>query len=193
MALTKLSRLAFVCIGVLAVGWFVWNQHKQNERTRREEQLHAQEQARIELEVTQLATKWHARRDWDTHFDKDRKILGTIYTFELQQVLVSKEPLLFHAAVKDIKSENETVWVTFAKEAPIGLNIAFRLEATPNIVARISRQKPELLDQFAVIAEISSVGPLHETSGNDEERHFLASGICRDVLFVGSHGPVVDY
>ena len=67
------------------------------------------------------------------------------------------------------------------------------LQATPEIVARISREKLELLDQFAVIAEISSVGQLHVTSGNDEERHFLASGICRDVLFVGSHEPVVDY
>ena len=189
----KLSRLAFVCTGVLAVGWFVWNQHKQNERTRREEQLRAQEQARIELEVTQLATKWHARRDWDQHLDEDRKILGTIYTLELQQALVSKKPLLFHAAVKDIKSENETVGATSAKEAPIGLNIAFRLQATPDIVARISREQSELLDQFAVIAEISSVGQLHETSGNDEGKTLLSFGHMSRCALRGEHGPVVDH
>jgi hypothetical protein len=149
--------------------------------------------------VADIAGRYNADSTWQQDFDS-RDVLTQVFTVEIQRKLVTPggRPIIIVAPIHDIWETSTGEYVLQA-EAPIRLasDIHFTLRCPPNTLTAALRTRPQLLDEFVIVAEITAVrkpllGPTAETSSDETgvsadvelapSDNVIAVGNCIDII-----------
>jgi hypothetical protein len=147
-----------------------------------------EQKSNVNPAVLEMAVKHNAITDWG--FSE--------YSFQMEDALIRKDgqPILFYASIKDIRRKNGSYYV-HCSTSPFHFphKIDFILECDENNVKKILSEKPRprFMDNYAVIASISSVQKADYEIICSEGQEivldssfvdvFIARGICLDLLY----------
>lgn len=138
-------------------------------------------------ETAEFASRYDAETDWGEIF-RDRDYFKEIYTFEIQTALLRTDsrPLLILATLEDITKDNDTYFLHFSTLATEQFSFLMPelhlvLEADKSLIDTVTSRADRFVDEYAVIATISSVSK--PTRVTDEGSNFLfVQGLCVDLM-----------
>ncbi|HZX12933.1 MAG TPA: hypothetical protein VFF49_00865 [Thermodesulfobacteriota bacterium] len=163
----------------------------------------------IKQAISEMVARHNAIADWKkSFFPKDpNALLNNIYTIDLEAALVRSDnrPILFVAPVVDVERRDNKYFVHFQTGGFIlhslfSPDIHFVLECDSEQAKKIMAQQPNMFDEYAVVAFISSVRramfKVNADPVSSEEADlvvepsgiFIVNGQCLELLFIGDYG-----
>ena len=163
----------------------------------------------IKQAISEMVARHNAVADWKKNFvQKDpNALLNNIYTIDLEAALVRSDnrPVLFYAPVVDVERRDNKYFAHFQTGGFIlhslfSPDIHFVLECDSEQAKKIMAQQPNMFDEYAVVAFISSVRramfKVNADPVSSEEADlvvepsgiFIVNGQCLELLFIGDYG-----
>ena len=198
------SKIVTGVIVLAIVAGAIWYIASKRRAAAKQEAEEAAANARMAEEISSLAAKHSAVRDWrDALPDAWSE---RIYTAQLQDVFVRTDgmPILLLAEPVDVVRRGDGYTLVFwdsLEGVPFGDDLRFELRASTEQAKKVLEQLCESLffERYAVVAHIRKVRKAAFSVSSDTERPgvecvvdagdvFFAQGECLDLLFIGDYG-----
>lgn len=189
--------IAVAIIGGLVTWGIVSHVRSRQKETQKEREEQQQTEARekeIEQSIFRILQRHNAVTNWSKRF-RGNRTMERIYSAELSSALIRPDgrPVLFYGSLQDVTSEGDRYTVRLLVSVNVTTEMRLVLDCDPDLVGRALKQPREPDDQWAVVAQVSSVRtwehkPAENTeAGSETELGSVGYGKCIDLICLGPY------
>jgi hypothetical protein len=187
--------LGILLLGGAAAGIAFWFYHAHEVKLREAEAATAKEEYAKSV-VTGLINTWHADDHWEDSFAALGDRSRTLYTIELEKVLIQDRPLIVFGDVEDVsksgQSENSIISIWTETRGNLSPALRLSLLSPPEVTNAILAQKGRASEMFVFAVKIESVEKVSMSSDSSDPDYFLAHGDLYDAKPIGLYQPPAE-
>jgi hypothetical protein len=179
--------LGLLLLGGVATGIAAWFYHAHKIELREGEAVTAKEEYAKSV-VAGVMKSWDATDDWEDLLSSS----NSLYTMEVEKVLISDRRLLVYGTIDDVKKSGETENSIISIQTQTrarGLDLRLSLLSPPTVTNPIVAHKGRDYETFVFAVKIDSVEKVSTPSDGSADDYFLAHGVLYEAEPIGLYEP----